>query len=115
MSHFLNVAFNECANVLKSSGGIDSASSAIIVFSMCRLVVEAIEADNQQVIADIHSICADDVWLPSTPEQLCQRLFHTCENAPKKSLAILSDPDSRLHGYREEQLEGDTQESERPW
>ena len=67
------------ADSCESSGGIDSASSAIIVFSMCRLVVQAIKAGNQQVIADLHTICADDNWLPLTPEELCGRLFHTCE------------------------------------
>ena len=67
------------AESCESSGGIDSASSAIIVFSMCRLVVQAIKAGNQQVIADLHTICADDEWLPLTPEELCGRLFHTCE------------------------------------
>ena len=71
--------------VVPLSGGIDSASSALIVFSMCRLIVEAVKANNEQVIADLRTICADKKWLPSTPEELCGRLFHTCYMGTEKN------------------------------
>jgi NAD+ synthase (glutamine-hydrolysing) len=62
------------------SGGIDSCATAVIVFSMCRIVMEAIKAKNAQVIADVRRIAgvneAPD-WLPSTPEELCNNIFHT--------------------------------------
>lgn len=64
------------------SGGIDSCSTAVIVFSMCREVIKAIQNDgNTQVIADVRRICGepdDSTWLPTTPQEVCNRLFHTC-------------------------------------
>lgn len=89
---------------LPLSGGADSASSAIIVFSMCRLVVQAIKADNQQVIADLHMICADNDWLPSTAEELCGRIFHTCymgteKNSSKETRKRAKDLSKVLNSY----------------
>lgn len=57
------------------SGGIDSCSTAVIVFSMCRQVMMAIEQGNQQVIQDVRKICAkpvDSDWLPSSAQEVCQ-------------------------------------------
>lgn len=62
------------------SGGIDSCATAVIVFSMCRIVVQAIENGNEQVIADVKRIAGPyekEGWLPKTPQELCQNLFHT--------------------------------------
>jgi NAD+ synthase (glutamine-hydrolysing) len=56
---------------LPLSGGLDSASSAVITFSMCRLVVEATKAGNQQVIKDLRRIAGEpenSTWLPATPQ-----------------------------------------------
>lgn len=64
--------------LIRISGGIDSASTAIIVYSMCRLIMLAIAAKNQQVIMDVRKICMEDEWLPSSTRELCRRLFHTC-------------------------------------
>ena len=47
--------------------------------------MEAVKANNQQVIADLHTICLDEEWLPSTPEELCGRLFHTCYMGTEKN------------------------------
>ena len=68
-------------SLFQPSGGIDSASSAVIVYSLCRLVVDAVKAGNKQVIEDVQIICAEDNWLPSTPQELCGKLFHTCETS----------------------------------
>lgn len=35
------------------SGGIDSCSTATLVFSMCRMVIDALKAGNEQVKADV--------------------------------------------------------------
>lgn len=62
------------------SGGIDSCATAVIVFSMCRLVVAAINDNNVQVISDARRMCGepeDSDWLPATPQNLCNRIFHT--------------------------------------
>ncbi|EGC49936.1 glutamine-dependent NAD(+) synthetase [Histoplasma capsulatum var. duboisii H88] len=66
---------------LPLSGGLDSASVAVITFSMCRLVVSACRDGNQAVIADVRRIVVvpeDSDWLPDTPQELCGKILHTC-------------------------------------
>lgn len=65
---------------LPLSGGIDSCATAVIVFSMTRLVYAAMVDSNKQVIEDARRICGepkDSKWMPSKPEELCNRIFHT--------------------------------------
>lgn len=62
------------------SGGIDSCSTAVIVFSMCREVMQAIAQNNTQVITDVRRVCGEvegSTWLPKTPQEICNRLFCT--------------------------------------
>lgn len=59
------------------SGGIDSCATATMVFSMCRLVIEACEAGNEQVIADVRRLARYTDSIPKTPQELCNQLFHT--------------------------------------
>ncbi|RYP68382.1 hypothetical protein DL770_008450 [Monosporascus sp. CRB-9-2] len=60
------------------SGGIDSCATAVIVFSMCRMVIEACKAGNEQVIADVKRLAKySDGKIPDTPEELCNQIFHT--------------------------------------
>ncbi|KAI1174799.1 glutamine-dependent NAD(+) synthetase with GAT domain-containing protein [Nemania sp. FL0916] len=63
--------------LLPLSGGIDSCATATIVFSMCRLVVSALGAGNQQVREDVKRIAAFSKELPRTAEDLCGQIFHT--------------------------------------
>ena len=65
---------------LPLSGGIDSCATAVIVFSATRLVYQAAQAGNEQVIRDMRRMCGepeDSSWLPSRPQELCNRIFHT--------------------------------------
>ncbi|PLN80123.1 glutamine-dependent NAD(+) synthetase [Aspergillus taichungensis] len=65
---------------LPLSGGIDSCATAVIVHSMCREVVKAVQEGNEQVIADVRKLCAEPEgsdWLPSTSQEVCNRIFHT--------------------------------------
>lgn len=59
------------------SGGIDSCATATIVYSMCRIVVQAIKQGNNDVISDVKRIAAFSDKLPDTPEELCNQVFHT--------------------------------------
>jgi NAD+ synthase (glutamine-hydrolysing) len=59
------------------SGGIDSCSTAIIAFSLCRIVVDALQKGNAQVEADVRCVVWEKEWLPKTPEELCNRILHT--------------------------------------
>ncbi|KAF2493497.1 glutamine-dependent NAD(+) synthetase with GAT domain-containing protein [Lophium mytilinum] len=73
------------------SGGIDSCATAAIVFSMCRIVIEAIKAGNAQVIADVQRIAGafeDEGWLPQTPEELCKNIFHTVYMGMEKQSSV---------------------------
>ncbi|KAI1366300.1 glutamine-dependent NAD(+) synthetase [Xylaria arbuscula] len=62
---------------LALSGGIDSCATATIVYSMCRLAVDAAKQGNQQVIADMKRIAAHSTELPETAEKLCNQILHT--------------------------------------
>lgn len=60
------------------SGGIDSCSTAVIVYCMCREVFKAVQSNNEQVIQDMCRICGEpDDWRPSNPQEICHRLFAT--------------------------------------
>ncbi|KAL9081674.1 MAG: hypothetical protein Q9159_007135 [Coniocarpon cinnabarinum] len=62
------------------SGGIDSCATAVIVFSMCRMVFKAISAGNEQVLQDLRRIAGEpeeSAWKPSTPQDVCSRILHT--------------------------------------
>ncbi|KAF4830458.1 Glutamine-dependent NAD(+) synthetase [Colletotrichum tropicale] len=61
------------------SGGIDSCATATIVFSMCRIVMKAVEEGNPQVIEDVKRIAKyeGDGVLPKTPQALCNQVFST--------------------------------------
>ena len=70
------------------SGGIDSCATSMIVFSMCRMVHDAMRAGNAQVIKDARMIAGeppDSTWIPECPEKLCGRIFHTCYMGSKNS------------------------------
>jgi NAD+ synthase (glutamine-hydrolysing) len=71
---------NAAGYLVPLSGGIDSCSTAIIVFSMCRLIVQAIECGNKQVINDVRRIAGPyelGNWIPKTPQELMKHLLHT--------------------------------------
>lgn len=48
-----------------------------MVFSMCRLAVDACKAGNQPVIDRIRRLARYSPTLPETPQQLCNQIFHT--------------------------------------
>ncbi|KAJ1964871.1 glutamine-dependent NAD(+) synthetase [Dispira parvispora] len=66
---------------LPLSGGLDSCSTAIIVDSMCRLVLDAAREGNTQVLQDCRRICGypeDSDYIPSSTQEIANHLFHTC-------------------------------------
>lgn len=62
---------------LPLSGGIDSCATAVIVHSMCRLVVENVQKGNQEVLKDLQSLTKDPEFVPKTPQEVAGRLFYT--------------------------------------
>ncbi|KAJ7504473.1 hypothetical protein B0H11DRAFT_518662 [Mycena galericulata] len=72
------------------SGGIDSCATAVIVFSMSRLVAEAARRGDKQVIADARRISGepeDSSYIPSDPREFTNRIFHTCYMGTENSSA----------------------------
>ncbi|KAL7623434.1 hypothetical protein AAE478_007116 [Parahypoxylon ruwenzoriense] len=61
------------------SGGIDSCATATIVYSMCRIVMDAVREGNPQVIDDVKRIAKykGENVLPETPQELCNQIFST--------------------------------------
>ncbi|KAJ2556404.1 glutamine-dependent NAD(+) synthetase, partial [Coemansia sp. RSA 1836] len=66
---------------LPLSGGIDSCATAVIVHSMCRLVVEACQRGDIQVLADVRRMCASGdnggEYVPASAQDLASRIFCT--------------------------------------
>ncbi|OQU94823.1 hypothetical protein CLAIMM_01116 [Cladophialophora immunda] len=77
---------------LPLSGGIDSASTAVLVFSMCRLLYDAVTSDHtlahtkELVLDDLRRVCAQaDNWTPSSPQEICGHIFHSTYMGSKNS------------------------------
>ncbi|XP_061886164.1 glutamine-dependent NAD(+) synthetase isoform X1 [Entelurus aequoreus] len=71
--------------LLPLSGGVDSSSTACIVYSMCVLVCKAIGNSNQQVLEDVRRIVGEESYVPQQPRELCGRIFTTCYMASENS------------------------------
>ncbi|GAB1301944.1 Glutamine-dependent NAD(+) synthetase [Apodemus speciosus] len=70
---------------LPLSGGVDSAASACIVYSMCCLVCEAVKSGNRQVLIDVQNLVDESSYTPQDPRELCGRLLTTCYMASENS------------------------------
>jgi len=67
------------------SGGMDSSSTATLVYSMCNLVVESIQNGNTKALDDIRVIVGEDDYTPNDPKELCGRIFVTLYLGTKNS------------------------------
>ncbi|PTB43347.1 glutamine-dependent NAD(+) synthetase [Trichoderma asperellum] len=95
------------------SGGIDSCATAVIVYSMCRLVVQAVKDGNQEVIADVKRLAAFSDKLPDTPEEFCNQIFHTvfmgmAAQSSKETRQRAKDLASRIGSYHTDMNIDDT-------
>lgn len=71
--------------LLPLSGGVDSSSTACIVYSMCVLLCQAVEDGSHQVLEDIRRVVGDDSYCPQQPRELCGHIFTTCYMASENS------------------------------
>ncbi|XP_067105052.1 glutamine-dependent NAD(+) synthetase isoform X1 [Osmerus mordax] len=71
--------------LLPLSGGVDSSSTACIVFSMCTMVCQAVKDGNRQVLEDVQRVVGDGCYRPQDPRELCGHLFSTCYMASENS------------------------------
>ncbi|RDI87274.1 hypothetical protein Vi05172_g2917 [Venturia inaequalis] len=70
------------------SGGIDSCATAVMVYSMCRLMIEACEKGNETVIAHVKRIATYSDELPKTANELCNQIFHTVFMGMEKQSSV---------------------------
>jgi NAD+ synthase (glutamine-hydrolysing) len=75
------------------SGGLDSCSTATLVYSMCREVLKALHAGNKQVEKDCMRIVK---FIPKTPQELCNKLLSTAY----LGMASQSSPETRDRARR---------------
>ncbi|XP_054553405.1 glutamine-dependent NAD(+) synthetase isoform X2 [Talpa occidentalis] len=76
---------------LPLSGGVDSAATACLVYSMCHQVCEAVRNGNQEVLTDVRTIVNQASYTPEDPRDLCGRLLTTCYMASENSSQETSD------------------------
>ncbi|PIO31019.1 hypothetical protein AB205_0185960 [Aquarana catesbeiana] len=83
--------------LLPLSGGVDSSAVACIVYSMCRLVCQAVDMGNEEVLRDVSQIVGDESYVTTTPNELCNRLLTTCYMATENSSAETRERASMLY------------------
>ncbi|XP_033063870.1 glutamine-dependent NAD(+) synthetase isoform X2 [Trachypithecus francoisi] len=71
--------------LLPLSGGVDSAATACLVYSMCCQVCKSVRSGNQEVLADVRTIVNQISYTPQDPRDLCGRILTTCYMASKNS------------------------------
>ena len=88
---------------LPLSGGVDSSSTASLVFSMCVLVVEAVARGDETVLSDVRRVTGDSAYTPTEPQELCNRIFVTCymgtENSSDDTKARAKKLSSQIGSY----------------
>ncbi|OAK96376.1 glutamine-dependent NAD(+) synthetase with GAT domain-containing protein [Phaeosphaeriaceae sp. SRC1lsM3a] len=80
------------------SGGLDSCSTATIVYSMCSIAVKALKEGNSTVKASIERLYGayHEGQLPETAAQLCNAILHTAY----LGMASQSSPETRSRAQR---------------
>lgn len=88
---------------LPLSGGLDSSSTAMIVYSMCTMVLSAIQLGDEKVLQDLRRILSDNEYVPTTANELCNRLLVTCymasENSSKETKQRASTLAAQIGSY----------------
>lgn len=88
---------------LPLSGGIDSCATAVIVHSMCRLVVQAVADGNKQVLSDIRFLTKEPDFTPESPQEVANKLFYSSfmgtVNSSKETRARSKELASTIGSY----------------
>lgn len=95
---------SKCAGFfLPLSGGIDSCATAVIVHSMCRLVVQSIKNGDQQVLLDVQMLTHDSTFVPKTPQEVAGRLFYSSfmgtENSSQETRSRAKELAAKIGSY----------------
>ncbi|KTF79416.1 hypothetical protein cypCar_00047578, partial [Cyprinus carpio] len=75
--------------LLPLSGGVDSSSTACIVYSMCVQICRAVKDGNSQVLEDVQRVVSDSSYRPEDPREL-NHLNINIDMAVKGMLGIFS-------------------------
>lgn len=83
---------------LPLSGGIDSCATAMIIHTMCKLVIKEVQNGNLQVIKDIKQVLKieKDDEIPKNSEEFANLIFHTCYMGTVNSSKETRDRSLRL-------------------
>jgi len=88
---------------LPLSGGVDSSSTASLVYSMCVLVVEAVSKGDETVLNDVRRITGESGYTPNDPAEFCNRIFVTCymgtENSSEDTRSRAKKLSSQIGSY----------------
>lgn len=95
---------SKCAGFfLPLSGGIDSCATAVIVHSMCFLVLEAVKRGDKNVLADLQGLTHDAEFVPNTTQEIAGRLFYLSfmgtENSSKETRARAKELAGKIGSY----------------
>lgn len=63
---------------LPLSGGVDSSSTALIVYSMCKMVTKYVQVGDSKVLNDVRRICGSPDYVPKSANDLCNHILVTC-------------------------------------
>lgn len=72
------VRTNSPGYFLALSGGLDSSTVTLFVYSMARMALQAIKAGEKTVLDDLRRVTGEPGFTPSSPEEIVSRLLHTC-------------------------------------
>ena len=70
---------------LALSGGLDSCSTALLVFGMAKLVLKSIDAGETATLNNLRHITGEKDFTPRTPQEIVGLLLHTCYMGTKNS------------------------------
>ena len=67
------------------SGGLDSASVALFIFGMAKVVLRSIQHGDKTTLSELRRITGEKDLVPQTPQDIVSRLLHTCYMGTKNS------------------------------
>ncbi|EMR10229.1 NAD+ synthetase [Pneumocystis murina B123] len=79
---------NSIGFFLALSGGIDSCATALIVYIMCKKVLDSIKDKNNHIVDDLFKVLRgskDKDWIPKTPEEFVKEILYTSYMATENS------------------------------
>lgn len=97
------VRTNAAGYFIALSGGLDSSTVALFVYGMAKLALASIRKGEQTTLTDLRRITGDESFDPKNPEEIVNRLLHTCYmgtvNSGEDTKSRAKQLSERLGGY----------------